>query len=80
MENNETTAGLVSDDPAWAWWGPAGLRSPFTPGRISGNNDGKVRDAAGEVIADCNGSEARADVIAALLNRQADLIRQCTKL
>lgn len=53
---------------AETWWGPAGFTPPFTPGLVRGNNDGCVRDSAGVVIADCGGCEARADVIADLLN------------
>lgn len=60
----------VADDGVEYWWGAARLAGPFTPsGR--GDNDGKVRDGRGNVVADCGGSEARADVVAGLLNRFA---------
>ena len=55
-------------DIAAHWWPFAGLSGPFTPGNLTGGNDGIVRDAQGQIVADCRGYEARADVIAALLN------------
>lgn len=54
------------------WWPMAGFTPPFMPGEVSGNNDGCVRDSEGRVVADCNGCESAADVIAALLNREAE--------
>jgi hypothetical protein len=55
-------------EPEPEWWSAAKLRGPFTP-TGSGSNDGNVRDANGVVVADCGGYEARANVIAELLNR-----------
>lgn len=52
------------------WWFAANLNGPFTP-TGEGDNDGLVRDGGGKVVADCRGHEARADVIAELLNRLA---------
>lgn len=45
-------------------WAP-----PFWPSP-AGNNDGKVRDSNGQVVADCGGHEARAAAIAEALNRR----------
>lgn len=50
------------------WWEEACLVGPFTP-TGDGGNEGIVRDAAGQFVCDTRGYEARADVIAALLNR-----------
>jgi hypothetical protein len=52
------------------WWASIGpdMSTPFTPGALQGGNDGKVRSAKGEIIVDCGGNEAKADVIAASLN------------
>lgn len=50
------------------WWKPANFAPPFTPGNLFGTNGGCVSDFSGNSIADTGGNEARADVIAALLN------------
>jgi hypothetical protein len=50
------------------WSEAAMLHGPFTPDG-NGGNDGIVRDRYGQIVADCRGFEARADVIAELLNR-----------
>lgn len=49
------------------WARIAGMQPPFTP-TGEGGNDGKVRDARDVIVADCGGSESRADVVAAALN------------
>jgi hypothetical protein len=49
------------------WVRIACIQPPFTP-TGEGGNDGRVRDAVGVVVADCGGSESRADVVAAALN------------
>jgi hypothetical protein len=56
-------------------WGACGFMPPFTPGTVSNNNDGVVRDSSGMEIANCGGCEARADVIAALLNEAAQRMK-----
>lgn len=43
--------------------------APFTP--IAWNNDGKVRDRHGHVVADTNGHEGLAESLALLLNSAA---------
>lgn len=53
------------------WYSTAGLVAPFTPGTLTGNNDGRVYDARGQLVCDCSGSESRADVVAAALNLAA---------
>ena len=63
---------LLGENVARNWWSAAGLNPPFTPGFMSGNNDGCVRDSTGAIVANCSGNEARADVIAALLNDAAN--------
>lgn len=50
------------------WWDASTLIGPFSPGKL-GDNDGIVRDGNGLEVADCRGHEARACVIAELLNR-----------
>lgn len=57
------------------WWKVASLRGPFTPNG-DGENDGIVRDADGNFVADCRGWEARADVIADLLNKVWNEVQQ----
>jgi hypothetical protein len=64
----DPAAGATLPEAARTWWWAADLRPPFTPGCVSGNNDGCVRDAAGDEFADFHGHEARADVVASLLN------------